>query len=461
MKTGSKCCSWVNAKKILKIGNAQGFWGDSPSAPLRLLQQEPDLDFLTLDYLAEISLSIMAIQREKDHNLGYAQDFVNVIQSLIPLWKAGSKVKVITNAGGLHPGGCARRCAELLQKADCKKKIGVVSGDDLFPLLKQNPENPLFRNLDTSQSLATIQPHLMTANAYLGAAPLTEALYRGADIVITGRVADPSLTVAPCMARFGWTETDYNLLAGATVAGHLLECGTQVTGGICTDWLKVPDPAHIGFPFVEISPDGSFIISKPVGTGGWVTMETVKEQLLYEIGDPAHYLSPDATVSFLELSLQKQGKDRIAVQGAKGSKPPSTYKVSATYRDGFRTEGTLAILGPHAAEKAQRCGEILLQKVKEAGYILERTHIECIGAGAIVPGVIQEASTKECLLRVAVADSRQEALECFSREIASLVTSGPQGITGYTSGRPHIRPVFGYWPCLIEREKIKPLVEIL
>lgn len=439
---------------ILRIGNAQAFWGDSPGASARLLEKQPDLDYLTLDYLAEVSMSILAIQRESDPSAGYARDFLDVLRSLIPFWKQGSQLKIVTNAGGLNPMGCAKACQLLLAEAGITHlRIGVLTGDDVLPYLKQNGKDPLFQNLETLQPLTDLK-EVVTANAYLGAKSIADLLVAGADIVITGRVADPSLTVAPCVAHFNWSWDDYDRLAGATVAGHLIECGTQVTGGISTHWLEIQDPLNIGFPVVEISEDGSCVVTKPPMTGGRVTIETVKEQLLYEIGNPAQYFSPDVTVSFLSLTVKEIGKDRVQVSEAKGKQPPTHYKVSATYRDGYKSEGTLVIFGQDAAKKAKRCGEIILQRMKQAGYEPKRSLIECIGAGAIAPGIIEMPQTLECMLRIAIADERKEVLEYFSRELASLVTSGPQGTTGYTSGRPHIRPVFGYWPCLIERERV-------
>lgn len=447
---------------IIRIGNAGGFWGDSPQAPARLIQQQPNLDYLTLDYLAEVSMSIMAIQREKDPSFGYARDFVDVVKSLIPFWQKKSPLKVITNAGGLNPLNCALACQELLLRANCPIRIAVVFGDDVLSICKASPKEPIFQNLETGESLTNIQDRLVTANAYFGAQPIANALLAGAQIVITGRIADPSLTVGPCIAHFGWSLEDYDRIAGATVAGHLIECGTQVTGGISTHWLDLENPAHIGFPIVEISQDGSFVVTKPLNSSGCVSLETVKEQLLYEIGDPSQYLSPDVTASFLNISLQEEGANRILVKGAIGGPPPPSYKVSATYRDGFKAEGMLAIFGPQAKEKAKRCGEVILQRVRDAGYELERTLIECLGDGGLMPGLTETSSiSMECILRVAAADTRQDALECFSKEIAPMVTSGPQGVTGYTTGRPHIRSVFGYWPCLIERERAIPIVQLL
>ena len=283
----------VDSSKIIKIGNAQAFWGDQPQAPALLAKQQLDLHYLTLDYLSEVSLSIMAIQQEKDPLKGYAQDFIEVVRSLIPFWKSGRTLKVIANAGGLNPQGCGMACLALLQKENCfPLKIAVISGDSILGIMQAETENPLFENLDTGKAVQTVAERLVTANAYLGAKSIAEALQNGADIVITGRVADPSLTVGPCVAEFGWGWNDYDRLAGATVAGHLIECGTQVTGGISTHWLEIEEASTIGFPIVEMHADGSFVITKPEGTGGRVTLETVKEQLLYELGDPDNYLKP-------------------------------------------------------------------------------------------------------------------------------------------------------------------------
>lgn len=452
--------------EVVKIANAQAFWGDLPSAAATLLEQQPDLDYVTLDYLSEVSLSIMAAQRAQDPKLGYARDFVEVVKSLVPFWQAGSKVKVITNAGGLAPRACALACIEALRAAACSSvRVGIVTGDDVVELIKAAPLDPAFANLESEVPAASIVADLETANAYLGAQPLEQALKLGADIVIAGRVADPSLTVAACVAAFNWRWDEYDKLAQATIAGHLIECGTQVTGGIATHWLDVPDPVQMGFPVVEMEHTGAFVVTKPQGAGGEVTVESVKEQLLYEIGDPEHYLSPDVHLSLMSVQVQSLAKNRIAVAGGIGSPPPKTYKVSATYRAGFKCEAMLAIFGRQAAVKARRCGQIVLERVQRAGYVLEHSRVECLGCGDVVPGIAaalgESYDTIECVLRIAVADHRREALECFAKQIAPLVTSGPQGTTGYTSGRPHIRPVFGYWPCLVPTHLVHPKVEIM
>jgi hypothetical protein len=446
----------------LKIANASGFWGDQPDAARRLVAQQPDLDYLTLDYLAEVSLSIMAITRAKDPAASYARDFLEVVQSLLPFWQGGGRTKVVTNAGGLDPHACAAAVrAELAKAALTKLKVAVVAGDDVLSLVRRG--GPEFNHLETGESLAVVADRLVTANAYVGAEAIAAALEAGAQIVVTGRVADPSLTVGPCCAHFGWKIGDYDRLAGATVAGHMLECGTQACGGFSTDWLDLPGSHDIGFPVAEISADGSCVMTKPAGTGGAVTVQTTKEQLLYEIGDPGNYLSPDVMVSFLSLRVEQVGENRVKVSGAEGRPPPASYKVSATYRNGFKAHGMLTVFGEQAVTKARRAGEGILRRLKEAGCNYRETLVECLGTGASVDGIVRrmpEEDFIETVLRVSVAADTQEPVRRFTREIAPLVTCGPQGVTGYAAGRPKVMPVFGYWPCLISRTAVKPSWEI-
>ncbi len=447
----------------LKLANASAFWGDQPDAAARLVAQQPDLDFLTLDYLAEVSLSIMAIVRAKDPAAGYARDFVDVVRSLAGFYQRGGRTKLVTNAGGLDPEACARAVQAELGKAKLSRlKVAVVHGDEVLELLKREPSR--FENLETRASLAPVADRLVTANAYLGAAPIADALRAGADIVITGRVADPSLTVGPCLAHFGWNATDYDRVAGATVAGHLIECGTQATGGFSTDWLDLPNVHDIGFPIAEIAADGTCVVTKPANTGGAVTRQTIKEQLLYEIGDPGNYLSPDATVSFLTLQLEQLGVDRVRVSGATGRPPPASYKVSATYRDGYKAHGQLTVFGHDAVKKARHAGEALLHRLQTRGCAFRETLVECLGTGASVRGLASRMSDThlvETVLRVSVAADTKEPVERFTKEIAPLVTCGPQGVTGYATGRPKVLPVFGYWPCLVPRELVSPTFRVL
>jgi hypothetical protein len=450
---------------VLKIANASGFWGDQPDAAARLVTQQPDLDYLTLDYLAEVSLSIMAITRAKDPAASYARDFIEVVQSLATFWQNGGRTKVVTNAGGLDPHACGAAVQAALAKAGLAHlKVAVVAGDDVLPVLGADCTRAEFSNLETGASLADISDRLVTANAYLGAESIAAALQAGAHIVVTGRVADPSLTVAPCIAHFGWKADACNALAGATVAGHLLECGAQACGGFSTDWLELPGSHDIGFPIAEVSADGSCVLTKPAGTGGAVTVQTVKEQLLYEIGDPGNYLSPDVTVSFLTLRVEQAGADRVRISGATGRPPPTTYKVSATYRHGYKAHGMLTVFGEQAVVKARRAGEGVLRRLKEAGCNYRETLVECLGTGASVGGIVRgaaEADLIETVLRISVAADTQEPVKRFTREMAPLVTCGPQGVTGYASGRPKVLPVFGYWPCLIPRSAVKSTWQML
>ncbi len=460
---------------VVRIANASGFWGDSPEAAARLVAAEPDLDFLTLDYLAEVSLSIMAIVRAKDPNTGYARDFIDVVRSLVPFYQAGGKTRIVTNAGGLDPHACGQAVRRALHECGLTHlRIAVVTGDDVLSLLRSGaastpdgtgsrfatPQSSFCANLETGASLSSVLERLTTANAYVGAAAIAEALRNGADIVITGRTADPSLTVAPCLAHFGWLPTDYDRLAGATVAGHVIECGAQACGGFSTDWLILPQANDIGFPIAEVSADGSCIITKPRGSGGAVTLQTVKEQLLYEIGDPGNYLSPDVTVSFLTLHAEEVGPDRVRISGATGRPPPENYKVSATYRDGYKAHGLLTIFGHDAVKKARHAGEGLLAKLTARGCVFSETLVECLGTGASVRGIASRMSDThlvETVLRISVAADTKAPVELFTKEIAPLVTAGPQGVTGYATGRPKVLPIFGYWPCLLERRHVRPV----
>jgi hypothetical protein len=450
----------------VRIGNAHGFWGDRIAAAAEMLAAEPDLDYVTLDFLAEVSMSLLAVQRSRDPNAGWPRDVVEVVRSLIPYWQSGGRCRLITNGGGLNPLACAQACQQVLLAAGCGDRvIAIVAGDDVLETLRgETDDAPLRRNLDTNQPLSAVREQLVTANAYLGAQPVAAALAHGADLVITGRVADPSLTVAACAHFHGWAWDDWPRLAGATVAGHLIECGAQVTGGISTDWLDVPDVARIGFPIVEVADDASFVVTKPRGSGGCVTAQTVKEQLVYEIGDPGAYLSPDVTVSFLSLHVAEDAEDRVRVSGAIGGPAPSTYKVSATYRGGYRAAGELTIYGVDAVAKARRAGYAVLERLRHDGTTFRESVVECLGTGECDPrGPSLDWSDRliETVLRIAVADDSRENVERFSREMMPLITAGPPGTTGYAAGRPSVQPIFRYWPCLMERNRITPRVAVL
>jgi hypothetical protein len=445
----------------LRIGNGCGFWGDNLDAPI-LLAQHGKLDYLTLDYLAELTMSILALQKQRDPQAGYATDFLDVLERLTPILRDQPSLRIVTNAGGMNPAGCAAKAKGILKKASLDKRtVATVTGDDLMRHLDDLLAGHSLANMETGEALSSIRSRVVSANAYLGAKPIAEALKLGAAIVITGRVADASLTVGPTSYEFGWNWDDWDHLSAGTVAGHLIECGAQVTGGLWCNWQEVPDFANIGYPIVEIEPSGVFRVTKPINTGGRVNRETVAEQLLYEVADPAAYLTPDATVDFTSVSLRETGSDIVEVSGGRGKPATDSYKVSIAYRDGFMASGMLVVAGPDANSKALRSGEMILERVRRAGWNLERTNIERLGGGDCMPGVVPRAKEPpEVVLRVSVHDSRREAVERFTKEFAPLVTSGPPGIAGYATGRPVVREVFAYWPALLDKQAVPPKVQL-
>lgn len=452
----------------LRIGNGQGFWGDDVDAPMRLARSGA-CDVLTLDYLAEVTLSILARKRRRDPQAGWAEDFADVVAGVAPLWSAGSPLIIIANAGGLNVEACAAECRRRLAgvPGTAGLPIGLVSGDDLMPDLDQVPDiADRTQEIGTGVRLADLRGTLVSANAYLGAGPIAEVVARGARLVITGRVADPSLAVGPAIARFrpadvGRDCADWDFLAGATVAGHLIECGAQATGGIHTDWLEVPDPAAIGYPIVELARDGSCVLTKPPGTGGTVTVPVAKEQLLYELGDPTAYLSPDVTADFTTIGLAQAGPDRVDVSGARGRPHTGFYKVSAAVTDGWTATGTLTLFGRDVVEKGGACGEVIRRRLAAAGAEPAKFEVELLGTGAVAPGVLPvPADLREVVLRVGAWDPRREVVERFSRELAPLVTTGPQGTTGYIGGRPTPREVLSYRAMLVPRELMRPTLRM-
>jgi hypothetical protein len=420
--------------KRVRIGNGCGFWGDNLDAPVRLASTG-NLDYLTLEYLAELTMSILAVQKQKDPAAGYAHDFIDVLGRLGPILKDRPQLKVVTNAGGMNPKACATKAGDTLAKAGLGgTRIGVIAGDDLMPRLDELfTAGHALKHLDTGEPLASIRDRVVSANAYLGAEPIVRAFKLGARIVMTGRVADASLTVGPAVFEFGYGfgEADLDRLAAATVAGHLIECGAQATGGL---WINADDStrmADVGYPIVEMAEDGTFAITKPANTGGAVNVETISEQLLYEVGDPARYYTPDVVANFTTVHLQQAGPDAVAVTGGTGNGLTDTYKVSIAYRDGFMSAGTLVIVGPGATGKAYRSGAILLEKLKQAGFTYAATNVEALGGGDCVPNVVKAtADPPEVVLRVAVRDPNRAAVERFTKEFAPLVTSGFAGTTG-------------------------------
>lgn len=447
--------------RVLRIGNGAGFWGDNLDAP-RLLAEAGQLDYLTLEYLAELTLSILAHLKSRNPEAGFVTDLPVVISSLLPVLHSQPQLKIVTNGGGMNPAACARAVSSILAAAglpDCR--VAAVSGDDILPRLAElQAAGENLNHFDTGKPLGDLQGQLASANVYLGAGGIRQALGQGARIVITGRVADASLTLGPALHEFGWRDDDWPRLAAASVAGHLIECGAQATGGMFSAWDDNAPLGNVGYPIAEIDADGQVTITKPAGTDGAVTPDTIAEQLIYEIGDPQHYLTPDVDADFSQVRLTSVGPDRVAVTGAAGNPAPPTYKVSMAYRDGYMATGTLVIYGPHATQRARRCGEMLLQRVRRAGHVLARTNIECLGSGQVVPGVAPPVEAPEVVLRVTVHDPSKVAVERFTREFAPLVTSGLPGVTGYTGPRAKPWPVLAYWPTTIHRDRAQAVVDV-
>jgi len=441
--------------KTIRIGNGAGFWGDNLDAP-RFLAEAGRLDYLTLEYLAELTMSILAHQKARNPQEGFVTDFPEVIESLIPALKSQPELKIVTNAGGMNPTGCAREAAEKLASAGLRDvSIAAVGGDDLLPLLDNCLQaGETFAHFETGEPFASVREKLVSANVYLGAAGIVEALSRGARLVITGRVADASLTVGPAVREFGWSWNDWDRLAQATVAGHLIECGAQSTGGMYSDWTPDISLGDVGYPIAELSDDGSFLLTKPEGSGGAITVGTVAEQLVYEIGDPENYFTPDVVADFSHVRLTQSGANAVRVEGARGKPAPERYKVSMAYHDGYTAGGTLVLSGRNAERNARAAAEAIFARLKRAGHTYARSNVECVGSGDSLPGIWPRTDQPwEVYLRVSVHDPSRAAVERFARELAPLVTSGPPGVTGYANTRARPRPVLAYWPATISRER--------
>ncbi len=443
-------------RPTLRIGNGAGFWGDNLDAPA-LLVETGRLDVLTLEYLAELTLAILAHSRSKNPNTGFVGDFPDLLDRIGPFLAESGGPKIVTNAGGLNPIACARKAGAALDRAGLGKwPIGVVVGDDVLDKIPGwIVEGVDLAHLETGDSILGVTDRLVSANAYLGAIPIGLCLWGGARVVITGRVADASLTVGPAMARFGWQPDEWDPLAGATVAGHLIECGAQATGGLWHKWEEMEDLAGVGYPIAEIESDGSSVLTKAEGSGGLVSVANLAEQIVYEIDDPTRYRTPDLDVDLTSVRLAQDGPDRVRVTGAAGQAPSGNYKIAAVYRDGWMASAMVAVVGRKAEAKARAAGRIVLDRVKRAGFVPAESLVECLGAGDVAPGVVRpESPPFEVVLRVTVRDPRKAAVERFCREIAPLVTAGPPGIAGYASGRPSPRPAFGYWPTVVDRSLV-------
>ena len=447
--------------KVL-VANGQGFWGDSILGPVRLVREGP-IRYLGLDYLAEVTLSIMQKQRQRDPRAGYARDFLLLLDRILPDI-AEKGIKVIANAGGVNPSACLEAVLALCRKKGVKGlRIGVIEGDDVLARLPElMGEGETFANLDDGRPLAEVRDRILSANVYIGAAAVADCLGEGADIVIGGRITDPALVAGPLLHEFGWRRDDWDKLAAATVAGHIVECGPQCTGGNFTAWREVDDYVRIGYPIVEASPDGTFVVTKHAGTGGLVDRRTVASQLLYEMGDPRRYLGPDCTADFTSVQLEQEAKDRVRVSGVRGGPPTDTYKVSISYENGWKAAGQLTVSGPDAVAKARLCADIVFGRLAFDGVTFEAHEklIELLGAGVCHDGIVPQADPPEVVLRLGVKHTDRAKVDRFGMEIVPLVTSGPPGVTGFAGGRPKATEIVGYWPALVRKDRIATSVRV-
>ena len=446
----------------IRIGYGQGFWGDSILGPVRLVREGP-LDYLTLDYLAEVTMSIMQKLRSRNPQAGYATDFLQMLDRTLPdLHEKG--IKVIANAGGVNADACLEAVVGLAREKGIKgMKVGVVQGDDI---LARIPEllgaGQSLSNMDDGRQLAEVQDRILAANAYIGAFAVAECLAQGAQIVIGGRITDPALVGGPMIHEFGWQPDDFDKLAASTVAGHIAECGAQCTGGNFTDWRKVEDFVRIGYPVIEAEASGEFVVTKHEGTGGLVTRETVISQLLYEMGDPERYLGPDCTADFTSAEVVDDGPQRVRIRGVKGSAPTDTYKVSISYQNGYKASGQLTVSGPDAVAKAELCADIVWGRLALDGCTFEEHEklVEFVGKGVCGEGILESDDPPEVVLRMGVKSQDKKKVNRFGMEIVPLVTSGPPGVTGFAGGRPKATDIVGYWPALLAKEHVQTNVRV-
>lgn len=439
--------------KVVRIGGASGFWGDSQAGPIQLVQRA-SIDYLVFDYLAETTMAILAGARAKNPQLGYATDFVDVAMRRILPDVASKRIRVLANSGGINPRACAAALSKLATELGVTVNVAVVDGDDLHGALATLNTTAL-----DGRSPVRVPDHTLSVNAYLGAMPLAFALQRGADIVITGRCVDSALTLAPLIAEFDWKPDDFDRLAAGSLAGHIIECGCQATGGLFTDWSRVPDWADMGYPVIECYEDGSFTVTKPQGTGGLIERLAVAEQLLYEIGDPAAYLLPDVTCDFSQVRIEQIDADRVKVSGARGRPPTHTYKFSGTYQDGFRSSGTMIIIGIDAVAKARRTGAAILERTRsmlqqEGLSNYSDTLIEVIGAETMYGPHARAQAAREVMMRVTVTHPSRTALEIFGREIAPSGTSWSPGTTMPPAGRPKPAPLIKQFNGLVPKSAV-------
>jgi hypothetical protein len=435
----------------IRIANAGGYWGDDLSQFKRQVELGP-VDYVTLDFLAEITMSIMQKQRARDPEAGYARDFITQVELTLDLLLE-KRVKVVTNAGGVNPAACRRALLAVAAKQGRTIDVAAVAGDDLMARLDELARaGAALDNMEDGRKLAAVRARVSSANAYFGAWPVVEALKSGAQVVVTGRCTDTGITLAPMIHAFGWRPDDWDRLAAGIVAGHIVECGAQSTGGNFTDWHEVPRFAEIGYPILEVNADGSFVVTKHEGTGGAVTVRTVKEQLVYEMGDPRSYITPDVVADFASARLEQAGRDRVRVWGIRGRPAPSSLKVSAAYADGWKANGTLIISGPEALAKSKAFAELFWKRL---GIGFEDTLTEHVGASACWGPLAPASEPNEVLLRLGVRDADRGKIEAFSKMVPAVILSGPPGVA-VTGGRPQAQEVVAYWPALVPRDLVRP-----
>lgn len=447
----------------VRIANGQAFWGDWREGPIRLVRGGP-IDYLTLDYLAEVTMSLLHKQRSRRPELGYASDFVEMIRDVLPECKEKG-IRIVTNAGGLNPSGCRDAVLGVARELGVNVRVASISGDDLMPELSNLiTAGHKFENLESGAPISDVIDRVVSANAYIGAFPIAQALADGADVVIAGRCTDPSLVVGPLIHEYGWTADDYDELARGTIAGHVIECGVQCTGGNYEGgWWTVPDMPNIGYPIVEVEPDGTFVVTKHAGTGGIVDRHTVAEQLLYELGDPGRYLGPDVLADLTQVTLEEVGPDRVKVTGVSGTHPTRFLKVSCAFRDGFMNSSALSYSWPHALAKAEQAAAVLLERFKDLGLRYDDIAVDYIGVNAMLRNLAgpNPEDPSEVMLRIAVRGPHKQDLERFGREFAPVALAGPAGAAGFASGRARPSEIVGYWPALIDKTAVVPTVEVV
>ncbi|HMS65318.1 MAG TPA: DUF1446 domain-containing protein [Ignavibacteria bacterium] len=449
-------------KEKIRIASGQGFWGDLVDAPYKQATGGP-VDYIMMDYLAEVTMSILQKQKLRDPNLGYARDIPVLMERLLPVIKE-KNIKVVTNGGGVNPIACRDAIFNVAKKIGIKElKIGVVMGDNILDDIDELVSKGIeLKNMESGESVKTVRDKILSANVYFGAAAIVECLKQGAEIVITGRVTDTGLTLAPMIYEFGWDMNNWDLMAAGTVAGHILECGGQASGGnFLGDWKSIPDLARIGFPIAEAFPNGEVIITKHENTGGRVSVETVSEQLVYEIGDPKDYITPDCIADFTSIHLEDIGENRVRVYDVKGLPATEFYKVSMSYSDGYSAFGSLTYSWPDALDKAKAADEILRTRLNDLGLKFDEIKTEFQGYNACHGPIAKTYDElNEVVLRIGVRSQDKKAIERFGMEIAPLILTGPPGVTGFAGGRPKPSDVVAYWPALMPKSEVKPEVVV-